>query len=282
MSHPSLPTVRPKAPEGAPASESTTSRLRIVFKEDGVMAGPHVEHYMDGVRSFRLYDVEGYEEAVVIPKGEPSVVDEAIGTAVREGKLWLTSGPASVLAEIVPAGIITDDAILQAPPQPIPATDVLPMALSEAWSDAITTAQAIGEALSAKAGKILPWVTVREAIDGACRARMLERPIDSGPWPCDYGGAHAVKLKVPTGPQPQPLPPPRVTPPGVLIAEAELRPNELQDLADQIGDITKAAVGHELKFMLRIELGGKTRPPEETIKAINEKLQEVSEDLELK
>lgn len=65
MSHPDLPTVRPKASAGAPASESTTSRLRIVMKEDGVMAGPHVEHYLDGVRSFRLYDIEGYEEAVV-------------------------------------------------------------------------------------------------------------------------------------------------------------------------------------------------------------------------
>jgi hypothetical protein len=225
---------------------------------------------------------EGYEESVIIPKAEVAVVDEAVGAAVRDGKLWLTSGPASVLAETVPAGIITDDAILQSPPQPIPATDVLPIALPEAWKDPTPTAQAMGEALSGKAGKILPWATVREAIDGACRARMLERTIDSGPWPCDYGGSHAVKLKVPTGPQPQPLPLPRPTPPGVLVAEAELRPNELQDLADQLGDITKAAVGHELKFVLRIELSGKARPPDATVIAINDKLREVSEDLELK
>lgn len=61
MSHPILPTIRPKTS----SSESTTSKLRIVLKADGAMAGPHVEHYLDGVRAFRLYDVEGYEEAVV-------------------------------------------------------------------------------------------------------------------------------------------------------------------------------------------------------------------------
>ena len=46
-----------------------------------------------------------------------------------------------------------------------------------------------------KAGKPLPWATVRAAIDGACQGRLLERTEDSGPWPCDYAGAAKVKLK---------------------------------------------------------------------------------------
>lgn len=61
MSHPTIPTVRPKAPP----TETTTSKLRIVMKADGAMAGPHVEHYLDGVRAYRQFDFEGYEEAVV-------------------------------------------------------------------------------------------------------------------------------------------------------------------------------------------------------------------------
>lgn len=61
MSHPQIPTVRPKAPP----SETTTAKLRIVMSAEGAMAGPHVEHYLDGVRAYRLFDFEGYEEAVV-------------------------------------------------------------------------------------------------------------------------------------------------------------------------------------------------------------------------
>lgn len=61
MSNPLLPTTRPKATP----SESTTQKLRIVLQADGAMAGPHLEHYLDGMRAYRLYDIEGYEEAVV-------------------------------------------------------------------------------------------------------------------------------------------------------------------------------------------------------------------------
>lgn len=40
----------------------------------------------------------------------------------------------------------------------------------------------------------LPWASVSEAIDGALRARLLERTLGSESWPCDYAGAQAVKL----------------------------------------------------------------------------------------
>lgn len=61
MSNPKLPTTRPK---GA-ASENTTGRLRVMMQADGAFAGPHVEHFQEGVRAMRLYDFEGYEAAVV-------------------------------------------------------------------------------------------------------------------------------------------------------------------------------------------------------------------------
>jgi hypothetical protein len=68
----------------------------------------------------------------------------------------------------------------------------------------------------------------------------------------------------------------------VLVASAFLKPGEVQDFADQIGGIGSAAVGYDLKIMVRIEVGadGK-RPPEEVVNKINAKLGEVSKDLKL-
>jgi hypothetical protein len=83
---------------------------------------------------------------------------------------------------------------------------------------------------------------------------------------------HAVK---------EPEPPKVVHRPGVLVAEATLQPNGIQDLADVIPDLIKAAVGHELKFGVRIELGGETPPSQEVAEAVNGVLAEVAADLKL-
>jgi transcriptional regulator with XRE-family HTH domain len=225
---------------------------------------------------------EGYEEPMTIPQAERAVVEEAVHSAVRDGKLWLTSGPASILAEEIPAGLLTDDARLQAPPQPIPTTDILPEILPEAWSGETTTALALSVALSKRAGKTLPWVTVREVLNGAFRARLLERTSDSGGWPCDFAGAGNVKLRVPSEEPPPQVAERLVAKPGVLVAEADLRPNEIQDLADQVADIAKAAVGLDLKFRLRVELGGESRPSDEVVASINQLLREISNDIKLR
>lgn len=113
------------------------------------------------------------------------------------------------------------------------------------------------------------------------RARIVERTIDSGAWPTDFGGAKSVKLKLATTAT---TPPPPTLPsrsPGVVIAESELRPSQLQDLADQIGDITKAAVGVELKLKIRLELGGKMKATPEMIATINKKLESITDGLKL-
>ena len=229
---------------------------------------------------------QGYEEPVTIPKAPQAVVDEAIRWAVKEGKLWLTHGPTSLLSEEIPAGLLTDDARLQAPPAPIPATDVLDSTLAEAWTSETTTALAIADALSVKAGKPLPWATVRTAIDGAFHGRLLERTVDSGLWPCNVDGAGQVKVRVPASkPDPgndkvkgnQPAPPP-----DVLVASANLNQMQVQEFADQIGQITNAAVGYEMRIQVRIEIGstGK-RPPDEVVGKLNAKLGEISKDLKL-
>lgn len=229
---------------------------------------------------------QGYEESLPIPKAERNVVAAAVSEAVKDGKLWLTSGPASIWAEEIPVGLLTDDASLQAPPPVISSVEVLPTSLPAAWQGEITTALAISASLSQKAGQTIPWRRVREAIDGAYRARYLETTLDSSAWPCEYPGAQTVRLRVP-GKEPSPvsefpptLPvlPPR---PGVRVAEADLRPNEIQDLADVIGDLTTAAVGHDLKFHLRIELGGDITPQKDVLETLNKILRDVSENLTL-
>jgi hypothetical protein len=67
----------------------------------------------------------------------------------------------------------------------------------------------------------------------------------------------------------------------MLVAEAELRLNELQDLADSLATIRQAAVGFDLKFCVRLELSGTSRPPDDVVAKINGLLQEISEKLQL-
>jgi hypothetical protein len=81
------------------------------------------------------------------------------------------------------------------------------------------------------------------------------------------------------GREPPVVRPEPVLPAGVRVAQAELRPNQLQDLADQVGELTKVAVGFELKFCLRVELRGKTPPPVELVEKVNKLLAEVTEGL---
>ncbi len=81
--------------------------------------------YFSGTKLFKIAR-QGYEVPVAIPKAPQAVVDDAIRLAAKDGKLWLTHGPPSLLSEEIPAGLVTDEARLQCPPAPIPATDVLP------------------------------------------------------------------------------------------------------------------------------------------------------------
>jgi hypothetical protein len=226
---------------------------------------------------------QGFEEPVPIPKADRGVVEAALGKAVEQGQLWLIAGAASLCGEAVPAGVPADDARLLAPPPALPATEVLPAQLPAAWGGGeATTALAILEGLSQKAGKPLPWPLVRAALNAAFQTRLLERAVNSGPWPCDLAGAAHVRVRVPSKDPidmtviKQPEVPKR---PGVLVAEADLRPSQIQDLADQLGELTKAVVGHDLKLHLRIELGGAKAVPPELVARLNALLAEVEKGM---
>ena len=185
-----------------------------------------------------------------------------------------------ILGEDIPPGILRDEALLQPPPAPIPVTQILSSNLPDAWSGGVTTPLNILNALSRKAGKTLPWVIVREALEAAIRARLLEKSLDSGPWPCELSTAQNVTFHMPkVAPPPQSPPPP--PPRGLKIAEADLQPSEIQDFAEVVGSLAGAAVGYPLTFRLRVELGPAAELPDGVVAKINEILGSATTKLKL-
>lgn len=230
---------------------------------------------------------DGYMEPVSIPKASAKVVNGAVTAAVEAGALWLLSGPASVLAEPIPAGVLTPKAILRQPPVMIAAAEILSENLPDAWSDGLATALSIATALSQKFGQILPWKTVKDVITASISARFAELDATSGHWPCDYPVAQSVKIKVATGGAGGFGGGGRGGPSGggtgskCLVATAELEPSEIQDLGDIVPQLLeiKAKADMPIKFRVRIEIGdGLTPPPENVVREVKTLLENVKSD----
>lgn len=253
-------------------------------------------------------DYENYSEPFAIPKASRDVVNEAIRTVVKGHMLWLLSGRASLLSEDIPDDLLLDDATLQVPPRPIPTADLLPDNLTVAWNGhSEVTALDIADALSAKVGVPLPWLTVRQAIDSAINARYIALAADSGRWPCDYAHAAAVRLRdrntpvQPTPPIQAAHPPTEASSPTVIehasdyyvpittaspdarVAEATLTPAEIQNLEEQMSDIMRLCTANDLKptFYVRIEIADAGKLSDEKRAELDAMLQEVSERLRL-
>ena len=228
----------------------------------------------------------GYNE-VTIPKATSAVVDAAITLAVETGSLWLLTGPASILGEAIPTGLLNPTATLQQPPPAISAAEILPENLPNAWSNNSSTALSIATALSQKTGRNLPWKTVRDVINSALNARFLQRDATSADWPCEFPSAAAVRLSVNTGAkvsfEPGPLPQAR---PNCLVADAELDSREVLDFADDVMpkllDI-RAKAQLPIKFRVQVEVGGGATPPAADVaERINTILRDLKDGFELK
>jgi hypothetical protein len=212
-----------------------------------------------------------------------------VSLAVESGTLWLLSGPASILGEAIPAGVLNASAKLCPPPAVIAPAEILPENLPTAWKGGISSALSVATALSIKVGKTLPWETVRDVITGVLQARFLVLDQGSGNWLCDFPAAQFVKLKVTTGtaasggaPGSAPTEAPS---PKVLVASAELEPSEIQELGDAVPDLLKlkAKANTPFRFNIRVEMGdGKTLPSPEAAKEANKILKKVKDDLQLK
>lgn len=277
LKDPGLEVVLPEAAEVTALDHA----LLIPQRLPGLWTGPQIPvkrlHEFFAGKYIVKVNRGGYDEAVTIPKAERSVIDLAVQAAVKDGLLWLTAGPASLLGEEVPAGVLTAEAMLQGPPEAILATQLLPANLPDAWKGEESTALAMAVALSQKRGRTLPWGTVKQAIDGALRARFLERPEGFPSWPCSYPEAGNLKLHVPKAgslvAQERKA--------GVKTASAELRTSELQDLVEGVAEIAKIAAGHDLKYFVRLELGGEKPAPEDVVEQVNKVLAKASAKLKL-
>jgi hypothetical protein len=276
-------------PEGAEISEVApsllaTGKLQELWTGDEITAKA-VTDYFNGSTIVQV-ERDGYKEPLQIPKAPQSVVDIAIGAAVETGILWLLSGPASIFGEPIPAGVLNPNAKLCAPPEIIGAPEILAENLPDAWKEGEASGLSIATALSVKAGKTLPWKTVRDVISAAINARFVELTQDSQPWPNDFSAAQFVKFKAPIGGRQRAgadEKDERV--PNMLHASAELSPSQIQDLGDIVDKLTqiKAKTNTPLRFFVRIEVGdGKTKPNAQVTKEINTILKGVKDELEVK
>ena len=233
-----------------------------------------------------MVDKGGVREQVCVPKASVAVVNATVIEGVRTGKVWLLSGPASLLAELIPTGVLSPGAKLKAPPSPIPAASILPENMGTAWQGGLTTALAIATAMSQQAETTLPWKTVRDVIDGAIQARFIALTNNSAPWPCDLSAANTVKIKVAdtsaastgAGAGTSEV---RSAPANVRVAAAEFGPSQMQDLGDLIPALlaVKARAKVGIKFHVRLELGDGTTPPNDgAVNEINSLLKALGDD----
>ena len=225
---------------------------------------------------------EGYEDTISIPKCDPRTVETAILEAVQRGLVWMINGPASILGESVPDGVLGPSATLLPPPGAILPQNLVASELPDAWRDGQTNALAILTALSAQYGKTLPWSTVRSAINSGIRAGWIELGPDSRPWPCDVGDAQHVAIQTPKADggadergsgQQRRL--------GTVTAEATLEPHSIQELGIRIPKLMEATVDGQLTFHIRVALSGQNAPDPAMVETVNALLSDVSENLEL-
>jgi hypothetical protein len=253
----------------------------------------NVQHVMDYFNGSKVVQVDRgeFQEPVPVPKATAAAIDAAITHAVASGKIWLLSGPASLLAESIPAGVLSAAAILRSPPSMISAAAILPETLPDAWKENKTNGLAIAAALSQQSGRTLPWKTVRDAIGGAAQARFIALAEDSGPWPCDFAAASTAKFKLTEADATGGKPPSTgvgtvvAANPKLVVAETELEPSAIQDLSDIIPQLLaiKMQANAPLVFRLHVEFGnGIERPAQEHIDKLNEQLEGVKEGFKLK
>lgn len=224
-----------------------------------------IQAYFSGKHYIQI-DKGSYKEPMPIPAASPDVVKQAVSAAVKLERVWLLTPAMSVFGEDVPTSLLTDDAQLYGPPMPISPTELLPEALPAAWGKSPTNAHLIHVALSTKAGKTLPWTVVQGALDDAFRLGLIERTLISKDWPTDLGGAAGVEIQVSRRDNAHQD---KGRAYGAKVATVELETNEIQDLADVVGEIKKASAGQILHFKVTVELGDRAAVPQGVLDSVN-------------
>jgi hypothetical protein len=287
LNDPSMELVLPEAAElgEIPGSLLSPNALPELWDGDAITV-QNVMDYFNGEKVVHV-DKSGFTEPVPVPKASPDVVYAAVNEAVETGKVWMLSGPASLLAEEIPTGVLTPNATLHTPPSQILTASILPENLAMAWKDGVTTAMAIASGLSQNAGHTLPWKTVREVITGAINGRFITLANENTTWPCDLSAASTVKFKLATGSATGGNAGNETggqTKAGVRVAACDFEPSQIQDLSDMIPSLlkikAKANVG--MKFHIRLEIGDGSVPlSDDVAEEINKILEDLGKDFSI-
>ncbi|MCW8197073.1 ATP-binding protein [Verminephrobacter aporrectodeae subsp. tuberculatae] len=230
-----------------------------------------LRRYFSGTHFVEI-DKGGYTENLPIPAATPLAIADATAGAVKSGRVWLVNGMISVLSEDVPPGFINESAHLFSPPPPVAGVDVLPAQLATAWQGDESNAHLIHAALSSRAGKPLPWSRVAHALDEAFRIGLIERSLDSGAWPCDPGGASAVKVRARKSEAQEPPPAKHY---GSKRAATELQTHEVQDLAENIDALREATAGYPMRICVTLEIGEDSQVDQAVVDKVNAVLEQV-------
>ena len=285
LKDPALELVLPDAAELSDIAPALLAPRRLpgLWRADEITAKTVFDYF--GGATVVPVDKGGYQEPMPIPKATQAVVEKAIAAAVAGGAVWLISGPASILGEPIPEGVLNAGSTLCAPPGSIAPAEILPENLKDAWRDDIATGLSVATALSMKAGQTLPWKTVRDVIDSALQARFLELEAGSHAWPCDFPSAKFIRLTVGHGQIDVSGGDAVVREPSkTLVATAELEPSQVQDLGDNVPKLLEIRTKFKtpIRFRVRIEMGdGVSEPATETVQKANAILSTISDALKL-
>lgn len=232
--------------------------------------------WFDGAHAFDEIIQTGYPpEKRAVPKADYKEVHQAVAQAVERSCVWLVFGNDSLLGE-KPSDLQLDpEATLLRPPEPLRAIDLLPGALSKAWSGTPpkTTLNALYTEL--KAQRKRPWPTkpfiaiINEALNQGILA-------ESGPGgecaSLAADGEREILLPEKTG-----TPAPTPSKPGMREStESTLDLAELQNFVEDTAPVlTKLLAGASPEFAVRIKLKGEAATD---LTAATEELKKINPD----
>lgn len=240
--------------------------------KDGALSLENAISYFSGNHAVSIPQ-NGYEDRQAIPACAEELLRESIDRAVKAGTVWLTSGPASFCKEDIPFGAIDSKTVLRAPPDLIPAQELMDDALAGAWASGETNGAALLQALSQARGEAIPWGIVRDSISAAVQTRWLEST-ETPVWDeISFAAAGQWKLRRPkqTPATPSPSDP--------QANAAVLDGAQIQDLAALVPELLQASAGWDLRFRVGVSLDPDA--PAETQAAIEKLLASVSESLKV-
>lgn len=194
-----------------------------------------------------------------IPKADYKLVHQAVAQAVAHGEIWLVFGNDSLLGEKPTDLQLDPDASLLRPPAPLRAMDLLPGAVTAAWSGKpeTTTVGKLYAELKAQKGR--PWPT-RQFID------VLNETVNQGILVRASGGAEFTsvtadaerELRLPTAGAGTPPPTPPASAGSNETTEVTFNLVQLQDFVEEGAPaLAKILAGAAPEFAIKIRLKGK-------------------------